>query len=317
MTFQNIIALQKKRMNLYTYGSAGDSVNDESFDEFEENPAFRIVKFKGEDIKVHLIDDNIKAGIVQRYVIPKPPFKFNVGDMYTDEKDINWLCWILNDFHYNKCLVLPCNDILTYQDPTTLEIITIPCVLTDKSSVYNDGLKTGVITLQDDQIAIKVPFHPQIAEFNIGKRLIFQHRTVYELTQINDLTEKGLITLTMKRSQESKVNDRKDLNIADYIEPTIDPDPPKPTEIVVVGSNTIKLNQTSIYTVDSVDSILFYLKSDDGLGDSNLAQIIEQGSNTCKVKVSGNSSDVNKYFRLYASDGINENYIRIMIRSLF
>lgn len=317
MKFQDFINLQKKRTDLYTYGSRGDSVNNESLDEFEENPAYRVVDYNGEDVGVHIIDDSIKTGILQRYVIPKPPIAFKVGDMYTDENDITWLCTIINDFHYNKCLVLPCNDTLTYQDKDTLEIITIPCVLTDKSSVYNDGLKPGTIILQDDQIAIKVPFHPKIAEFPIKKRFIFQHSVVYELTQVDVLTQKGLITLTMKRDQESKTNDRKDLNIADYIEPSINPEPTEPTEIIINGSNEIKLNQTNTYTVESTNSILFWLKDDDGTSDTNLVTVVEQGDNSCKIKAGNSSSNVGKYFRLYASDGVNENYIRVMIKSLF
>lgn len=316
MNFQDMINLQRKRMDLYTYGSNGNSVNNESLDEFEENPAYRIVSYNGESIGVHLIDDSIKTGIVQRYAIPKPPIRFSIGDMYTDENNIDWLCIIINDFHYNKCLVQPCNNTLTYQHPTTLEIKTIPCILTDKSSIYSDGLKTGVITLQDDQIAIKVPFHEDVINFPLHKRFVFDNALVYELTDIDRLTQKGLLILTMKATQKSEIEDRLDLNIADYIEPSVETEPVEPTEIVIQGTSTITLNQTSTYTVNSIDSILFYLKSDDG-SDTTLAQITEQSNNVCKVKASSSSSNVGKYFRLYATDGVNENYIRIMVKSLF
>lgn len=238
---------------------------------------------------------------------------------YVEYEDNTWMVFTkpkLESKVYKLCKILECNDVLTFQDKETLEIITKPCILLDKSSVYNDGLKTGVITLQDDQIAIKVPFHPKIAEFPIKKRFIFQHSVVYELTQVDILTQKGLITLTMKRDQESKTNDNFDLNIADYIEPNNNPEPPEPTEITINGSNEIKLNQTNTYTVESTNSILFSLKSDDG-NDTSLATITEQVNNTCKVKASGTSTNVGKYFRLYAGDGTNENYIRIMVKSLF
>lgn len=219
---------------------------------------------------------------------------------------------------YKLSKIVRCNNVLKFQDDE-LNIHEIPCKISDKTSVYSDGVEMNkFLALQDDQIMVTIPNNEITKLINLEKRFIFDNSEIYKLTKIQKLTHPGLLHLVMTKSPYNSQSDRLDLNLADYKElPTTPLTPPTPTEINIYGDTTIQLNQTKTYTTDFGGNVIFMLKSDDGINNTDLASIVEVGGGSCKIKATNLSSKVNQWFRVSVSDGNIESFIRVQIKGLF
>lgn len=188
---------------------------------------------------------------------------------------------------YKSCKIYECNALLKWQDET-LNVITIPVILADKSSIYSDGVEVSkFFNLANDQILITIPSNSDTIKISDGKRFMFKHdKNIYKVSKVQDLVAEGLIYITMTIDTYSAVTDRVDLGICDYIEPTT---PEEPGEIgysvIIQGDSSITKNYTKIYTskvfADGIEvfdkSVLF------SLNNSN-ATITNVNGNSCVVK---------------------------------
>ncbi len=255
--------LYKARLKAYGAESNNyvDTANSVIFENFESIAAYREVIHNEEKVGVHFFTKQDRDNFTEMYMIAKPPHKIYVGEYIYEDDDNIWLCYKVETYPEYRSYVALCNNILTFQDSETLAIHTLPCMLADKTSVYYDGVhKNRLFMLSDDQIRVTIP-HNDISEKIIhtiskvngstgdienGKRLIFNHdrTSIYKITRINTLTDKGLIHIVMSHDTYDENTDNLELNIADYKKPNGNIEPP-----IQVG------NYKS--TIDGYDTIMF------------------------------------------------------------
>ena len=303
MNLEQIITLQEARMSVY--GSSNqDMINNTTFDNFNENPAYREIEFNGEMIGVHIIDNqiNTRDGTINRYMIAEPPMEFKIGDMIVDDKGDYWICILINNLQYNKVLIIPCNNILTFQTPDTT-IHTIPCILTDRASVYSDGVDdTKYLSLPDGLIKIVVPNNTTTNTFDLlNKKLIFDHSidSVYKVKKVGKLLKQGLIEIIAEIQVCDPNTDNLELNLSNYIDttkpeiPEIPPEIPdeRNYEVILYGQDTITLMQTGNYSVRTFDNGIetsHEVKFE--IDNTSLANIKSQDGRNCVVATNTNFS---------------------------
>lgn len=294
MDLTDIINLQKERMAVYGE-THSDIVDNTVLRDFEDNPAYRKMTFNSEPIGVHIVESKVSTSdnTKFKYIIPKPPIKLGIGDIIKDWEDVYWLCLVNDDFHYNKVLARPCNNVLTWQDKDTLEIHELPCILTDKTSVYSDGLEKGPkLMLANDQVMTVVPSGDAVNKIMDGVRIMFDHdkRLIYETTKIDILTEKGLTKITMKHDTYKPEYDNPELNIADYVKPDNNDSNDKPTdpsvkECTIHGKDRVNMLENPVYkVVDSDGNLVADIDFSFELSNS-LAIIKSQDGNTCELGI--------------------------------
>lgn len=188
----------------------------------------------------------------------------------------------------------------------------------------NFDINTGqYVSLAIGKILVTIS---NIIDINIGQRFI-KIGSAWKVTGI-DKSRKGLIILHCDIDQFG-IDDDRESEIADRwkyeVEEPIEPEPPVDTfTYEIQGSSTLQLNQTLTYSVikknngEVVDSEFTF--SIDYLGNAtSIVSIVEETSNTIKLKGSSNSSHIGKYFKLIATDVETEDVVEkdIIIRSLF
>jgi hypothetical protein len=190
---------------------------------------------------------------------------------------------------YDLSSIQECNNTIKFklQDNT---IHTIPCIISDKSSVYADGEQTSkYLTLRDDQISVTVQNNELTSQLQEQQRFIFNNdeKCIYKLTKIQSLINTGLLTLTMNVDTKQS-DDRVDLNLANY--KIIIPQPePTPTgySIVIEGDDSITIGgNTSTYTakVYSDNVLVEGMSVVWSLDNTEFATIQSSTGNTCIVK---------------------------------
>lgn len=194
----------------------------------------------------------------------------------------------LVDNVYKLSKIYECNRTFTWQDQETLEILSYPCVLSNKSSPYADGeISNRFLTLAEDQLLITIQNNKDTNKIPLGKRVMFDNdeRCIYKISKIDTLVTSGLIYFTLGK-EEKGVNDRVDLNICDYIESNQNIVGSENYHIVINGSDFIYLNREREYTatVYNGDEIVDDMDILWTLDDSNLAEIVSQDGNSCVVK---------------------------------
>lgn len=281
--------LYSERLNAYKVARKDGRIRDIKkgiLDNFFHNPSYFEVEINGEPRDVHIIST---SGGLKKLLCKPGDYEFIKTGDYVLWKGQHYLCVGIDVDNTVQSVgsIELCNNILTWQDEN-YAIHTTPCVLGDKTSVYSDGLeKVRYIVLADDQIMITVPDNELIRKLSRNKRFIFNHNkeSIFELTRIDNLTQKGLVTFIMKRSQYDANCDNLELNIADYQE-IVDPDPPIGNiKIIIVGSDRLMCSLSEIYTAtiydddEAIDGEVFFT-----ISDTSLAKIVTQGNNQCEVK---------------------------------
>lgn len=257
MSLDNIITLQQSRMKIFDYSVEEDSLSA-VFQNFEGNPSYREVTFNGETIGVHIIDNQTSTqdGTIDRYMISKPPVAFKIGDMIVDDKGDHWICVLVNNLQYNKVLIVPCNNTLTFQTPDTT-VHTISCIITDRASVYSDGVEdTKYIRLPDGLIKIVIPNNELTNTFDLlNKRIIFDHSkySIFEVTKADKLLKKGLIEIIAEVQGYDENKDNLELNLSSYIKPIEEPtEPTDPVVLTITGVDRISVYDTpQTFTVNT------------------------------------------------------------------
>ncbi|HKM45889.1 MAG TPA: hypothetical protein VJY12_10590, partial [Dysgonamonadaceae bacterium] len=203
MDLNNIIQLQKSRM------SAGrnnfvNGLEDVTFSNFEQNPAYKVVGFQGEEVGVHFIDNGTTQVMPSRYTICKPPFEFSVGDIITSD-GITWICTSVNSVQYNKSFFIPCNLKLKFIDNDN-KLIEKDCRVSGQT-LYTTGIKDEkVIEIPNGMMGVQMPYDKDTKKLDRKQGFIF-NKTKYEITFYNDVEHPGLIVLICS---ESLLSERKD-----------------------------------------------------------------------------------------------------------
>ena len=236
----------------------------------------------GEMIGVHIIDNqtSTKDGTINRYMIAKPPMEFKIGDVIIDDEGDYWICVLINNLQYNKVLIMPCNNILTIQTPDTT-IHSIPCIITDRASVYSDGVEdTKYLSLPDGLIKIVIPNNAITNTFDLlNKRIIFDHSiySIFTVKKADKLLKKGLIEIIAEVTTYDANQDNLELNLSEYVEPVEIPTEPEPTDPITL-------------TITGVDRISVYDNPQTFTVNTNLDVVWSIVGTTAKIQsVNGNS----------------------------
>jgi hypothetical protein len=198
-----------------------NSLKDAILEDFEDSPSFHSVKIDDIDRGVQILDENaINKNPNKKRVLCKPDEDINTGDEIF-WKNKYWLCTNVDSDKeiYAKGIIEKCNNTLKWQTSTG-EIKEYPCIISDKTSVYSSGLEENkFITLGDDQILITIQNNSDTSQIEVDKRFIFNHskNDIYKLSKVQSLIQEGILYLTMTKDQYG-VNDRLDLNLADYVQ---------------------------------------------------------------------------------------------------
>lgn len=254
-----------------------DSIKKSIIDNFYANPAYFEVLVNGESRDVHMLPKKDSKG--QNKLLCKPDESINIGDFVEWENEM-YIC--VNDENDNsiQCVgyITKCNNTLTFQTPDTT-IHTIPCIITDRASVYSDGVEnTQLISMPDGLIKIIIPNNDITNTFELlDKRLIFDHSkySVFKVTKADKLLKKGLIEIIAKVDGYDPNKDNLELNISSYIESEVEPS--EPTELIITGETRVSVWDTpQTYTVNTDKEVAWSISGD-------TAKIISQDGNTCKV----------------------------------
>lgn len=308
MNLEQIMESQRCRMNIYG-GSNEDSLENTIFDDFESNPSYRKLVFKGKTIGVHFISGSasLKDASISRIIIPKPPTELDIGSMVIDKFNTTWLCLLKDDLQYNKVTVMPCNHTLKWQDENN-DIHIIPCILADKTSVYSDGLsKTEFISLGTDQVSIVVQANEETLKIPINKRFIFHSdkNNIYEVNRRDTLTGYGLISFVVKKSLYSPIYDNLELNLANYNgkRPT-DTEPDNPdieddnNKSIITGKSEISLWDEDVeYSINTDKEVEWSLSRLD------LVKITKIEGNKCYIDSGNNNKNIGIFELIATIDG--------------
>lgn len=293
MSLDNIMALQQARMKIYDEDSRMKT--DGVFDNFEQNPSYRVVEHEGRTVGVHMIDDGVRGNMVYRKVIAKPPIQLKTGDYISTTYGGIWLCINEDDLLYNKTSFVLCNKTIKWINKSNI-LIEKPCIVSAKT-LYTTGVKDEkIIQIPDGMVGIQLPYDDDTKQLNRGDAFVF-NKAKYLITFYNEVEFPGLLILICQEENinhatddaENEIANRWDADKNDRLGENIEsPNPPEGTLVYsIIGNDQLRNGQTSTYSV---------IKTSDGvelggtfefvISDEMLATIIESNNNTCKVKAS-------------------------------
>lgn len=212
---------------------------------------------------------------------------------YEESKTIN---------SHQRYIIARCNNTLTFQTPDTT-IHRIPCIITDRASVYSDGVEdTKYIRLPDGLIKIVIPNNELTNTFDLlNKRIVFDHSkySVFEVTKADKLLKKGLIEIIAEVQTYDPNKDNLELNLSSYVDttepetPEIPPEIPdeRNYEVILYGQDIITLMQTGNYSVRTFDNgIETSHEVRFEIDNTSLANIKSQDGRNCVVATNTNFS---------------------------
>lgn len=199
--------IYRERMSVYGT-SRSEDLHNTIFEDFEENPAYRIVIFNGKEIGVHMIDGriNTRDNTYNRYMVAKPPTVFKAGDLVTDMDGVVWLTLIENNLSYNKVMIAPCNHELTWINDNG-ELIVKDCI-EDVRTLYTTGIRDDKIMDIPNAIAgITLPYDDDTKLLDRGTAFIF-NKSKYRVTAYDETTSRGLVSLICEEIGLSHLDDK-------------------------------------------------------------------------------------------------------------
>lgn len=298
--------LYRERLKVYKVnGKEGvvDSIKRQIENDFYNNPSYFSVLINDMERDVHITTD-IKG---QNKLLCLPNELINVGDSICWEGEY-YICITIDDNStiQSKGYIQKCNNIITFQTPDKI-IHKIPCIITDRASVYSDGVEDGkYLRLPDGLIKIVIPNNEVTNTFDLlNKRIIFDHSkdSVFEVTKVSKLLIKGLIEIIAEVQQYDENIDNLEMNLSNYVEPDNQDTPTdSPTEagysISIIGDDKIKLIDTEpkIYVAKILsDGVEVDDKSVVWGVNNNRLKIINSTDTTCTIKADVGNYQYGKY----------------------
>jgi hypothetical protein len=233
LSFYDLVNTYKDRLSaegLTLHEQYMNTITSSLIDGFEDNVSYKAIEYKKKNevayttIDTHVFQvkkdtEDTSLDGTKRIIFKDLEFISSDGDLLKFNNS-DWLVTSTNNIDIiHSCIVMQTNNTLTFQisDGT---IKSYPCVINDKSTQISDGLdETKYIIISDDQILVTVSNNIDTTQIELNKRFIFNHdkNCIYKLTKIQSLFSNGLLYLTMTKEQFG-VNDRLDLNLADYVQ---------------------------------------------------------------------------------------------------
>lgn len=223
MTFEDMLKKRKQQLQVLNT-QHGTGFKHASLKNFTSNPAYRqVTQYKkyttfGKDVGIHFVAKQRNYGDREIYFIPNVGHKFEIGDYILDGNNEMWLVFSNDTYPLWKGYLSLCNSTLRFLTKSK-DIIEVPCTLTDKTSVYSDGLsRTEKMLIPNDQILVVVPDIPEIRELPYNTRIMFNNRSseIYELVRRDTVHLDGIVHLRLKHAEFNKYTDSVEHGIADY-----------------------------------------------------------------------------------------------------
>ena len=216
--------MEKYRRRVLSRGETHiDRVVSEMKDAFkthlDESPSSHMALIKNKEYRVMLGDRRFADEQLNgKYLFTEWEHKFMAGD-YVDVLDTKWIIDLVEEEPVQTkrgYRLLPCNNILKWRDNQG-RIYEYPCNISDKTSVFSDGLiKGSYITTTAYQARVIVP-HNRITEMiHSNDRFIFNHsvHSIYYVTRIDTITTNGLMYIIMKRDELRQSDDDLENNLS-------------------------------------------------------------------------------------------------------
>lgn len=256
--------------------SVDDEIKLSIYDDFENNPAYQEVLINGDKkIGVHFVHKSRQFGDPEIYTITRPDDEIVIGDYVTDKNDDTWICYTRDKFTVYKNFLSLCNNKLRWESDGI--IYEIPCMLSDKTSVYSDGMSRNKrFTLADDQILVTIPNNTITQNIRHGKKFIFNNNKneIYTTHRIDTLPNPGLMDIKMRRARYDEFTDDLELGISNPAEPSEGIE----QGIEIDGYGGIIKGTEEYYSVDYDKPIEFSIKeSVKGI------TLTDNGDNTCTI----------------------------------
>lgn len=252
------IDLYRSRLDAYKVKDKDgvvDSIKKQIINNFYNNPSYFSVLVNDVERDVHIITD-LKG---QNKLLCMPDELISVGDSVYWEGQY-YLCIDADNDNtvQSKGYIQKCNNVFINQAPDTI-IYTIPCIITDRASIYSDGVEDNkYLRLPDGLIKIVIPNNKLTNTFDlVDKRIIFDHSkdSVYLTTKAGKLLKKGLIEIIAEVTGYDSTKDNLELNLSNYIVPdeSAQPEiPENPSEenyiIQIIGQDSINVIINGVYT---------------------------------------------------------------------
>ena len=219
-----------------TYGTTNDkdvqlyNLKNQVNDRFTDTIDYYKVKINKVD-RDALIVRTIKTD--EKTIKSRAGETFEMGD-YVEFENNTWLVIakdMCNQVYTSGTLKL-CNYTLKFQSPDGT-ILSYPCITSNTTSA-NGNDENKVISLGANKKSILLPYDEHTSTLATDRRLYVDKRTKptpYMITGDPDTTTynyggKGLIYIMVEQRVKQETNDRPDLGICDYFEPTVTPLPP-------------------------------------------------------------------------------------------
>lgn len=265
-----------------------------------------------------LVNDKIQDLLIirtndhfQKIIKARPNEDFDVGDCINFDNNI-WLV-ISKDMCnqvYTTGIMQLTNFIIKFQHPTTGAILSYPCITSNKTQGTGEN-EGKYITLPDGRKSVLLPFDESTILLRNGNRFFLDKHptepTPYKITHVDTTTynygDKGLIELIVVEDQLQD-DDRPDLGVCDYFEPTTPSNP--------VEGGYVKINISSLMIgITTVINPTFY--SNEGAVQNDVIALwdinkpdgvtVSYVDNKCKITIPDDYNLLGESVVIKVSDG--------------
>lgn len=270
----------KKRMN-NNGGSATQSILNDSKKiyalNFKDDPSYKSGILRKSDLTEIPIDTrviNVEKTTSEKRIQILPDNVCSKGDyiIYTDKT------YIIEEFENN--IVVPFSKAIECNQTLFLKgwDKPIPCFVTNDSYGNKLLLDSDILSMSDEKCKITIQDNQFTRKILKNTRFMFEHSEhgIFKVFSIDVVYQKGLITLICKKDTYKEGIDDLEHNVAgqvDMVEDTMPKD-----DLVIYGSETIKLGSIEEYTIQSSVAIAW------SIDNSSVCTMTEQGKNYCKLK---------------------------------
>lgn len=307
-SLEEMLQDRKKTLGLLAPNNRGHDFRNASLDDYEENPAYRKVWHyrkqmrHGVETGIHFIVKQRNYGEREIFFIPNIGHDFRLGDYIKDEIGDIWIIFSNDTYPLYKGYLALCNSTLKWMDDNG-DIYTLPTVLTDKTSVYSDGLsKTEKMMLRNDQVLLILPDTPEVRAIPYNKRIIFNNdiNEIYQVVRKDTVHLNGVMQIRMRHDEYKPGIDNLELGFADYYtvnnkdeEISSNSDDENLKTVKIFGYDNIPFDEEETFTAQAYiagakvpDKVMWSVRDEDGL-----VEIVSIKDNTIILK--GNCE--NKY----------------------
>lgn len=257
-----------------------DRIND--FMKYSQNVVFnKQLEYEGKEI---LVNGEKTKGIIRNDQNPMSETKedrslivgldvfLQRGNYIEYNKSIHMIMTKVDEeSFYKKCKIRECNQTLNCKGQSK----PIPCIA-DNTTYGVKGIKdNGYFIEVDARLKLMVQKNKETDRYYEGMRFIFNNKTAYQVTKVDDVVLNGIYVLETMLVPLSPLDDLEN-NIA-YNEKFENEKPSEDYEIL--GVDKIRVGNTEEYKINPENSNIAY-----ELDEDIHAQILEQSDGICKIK---------------------------------